>query len=373
MGRAKAAIIGVGGSSIERRSDRSIVAFALDAAMAALADAGIDREQIDGYIGSPKASHAAALHVDGADEISARLLAGRLGLENLSVAIDLNSAFPTEMVTTAGHLLHSGACDYLLAVRALCNLPGVRYGEVKSREAHGEEQFTAPFGYHTGGARFATRLQAYFSASGATRRDLYELVALMRRNASRNPHAIWRDKSEIALDDYLRSPLIAEPLCMLDCDMPVSGAVAFVMTRPELAAASRQPPVYVAGSANWLTADEIFERSGRDRTDIDLCQIYDGFSFLVYEWLERLGWCPPHAAWRYVRDGECEIGGELPVNTFGGALGEGRLHGAGHVREAVLQLRGQAGDRQVPGAADCLVQVGPFDYSSLLVLSNDPA
>jgi acetyl-CoA acetyltransferase len=85
-----------------------------------------------------------------------------------------------------------------------------------------------------------------------------------------------------------------------------------------------------------------------------------------------LGWCEPNTAWKFVRDGHCEPDGELPLNTFGGSLGEGRLHGIGHLREGILQVSGRAGPRQIAGAENCLVQVGPFDYSSLLVLSNDP-
>ncbi|HVV92595.1 MAG TPA: thiolase family protein [Hyphomicrobiales bacterium] len=371
MKKAKAAIVGVGCSAIERHSDRSIVAFALDAALAALADAGLTRDDVDGYVGAPKATHAAALHVDGADEVSMRLMSERLGLRGLRFAIDLSSAFPTEMVATATHALASGACDCLLGVRALHNVAGLRYGQVSKNVAAGEEQFTAPFGYNTGGARFATLLQRYFHEAGASRDDLYELVSLMRRNARRNPDAVWHGRG-ITREEYLDAPMISEPLCRLDCDMPVSGAVAFVMTRPERADGLRAPPVYVAGAATWQTADAIFENAGRSREDIDLCQLYDGFSFLPYVWLERLGWCEPRTAWKLFRDGTCEIGGRLPVNTFGGALGEGRLHGAGHLREAVLQLGGRAGERQVANAENCLVQVGPFDFSSLLVLSNSP-
>jgi acetyl-CoA acetyltransferase len=248
----------------------------------------------------------------------------------------------------------------------------VKYGEVKQEQAFGDEQFISPFGYGTGGARFATRARAYLERTGATRRDLYELVALERRNARRNPLAVWRDRA-ITLDEYMAAPMIADPLCRLDCDMPVCGAVAWVMTSAELARRAPHPPVYLAGAANWLTVDGIFERARRGPGDIQVAQIYDGFSSMVFEWLERLGFCAEGAGWKFVRDGECEAGGRLPLNTFGGALGEGRLHGAGHLREAVLQLSGRAGERQIGDAENCLVQVGPFDYSSLVILSNDPS
>jgi 3-oxoacyl-[acyl-carrier-protein] synthase III len=126
MADSKVAFIGVGSSAIERRSDRSIVSFAVDAAVAAIADAGLTRDDIDGYVGSPKAPNAAALHVEGADEVPVRLMTERLGLNNLSFAIDLSNAFVTEMAATASYALRCGACKYVLGVRALYNFPDVR-------------------------------------------------------------------------------------------------------------------------------------------------------------------------------------------------------------------------------------------------------
>jgi acetyl-CoA acetyltransferase len=366
------AFIGVGSSAVERRSDRGILAFALDAAIAAIDDAGLTREDIDGYVGAPTATNASALHADGADEVSMRLIADRMGLRNLAWAADLAWNFPTEMAVTAAHALRSHACDYVLGVRALYHLPGSPYGAVTASHAFGESQWTAPFGYNTGGARFATRLRSYLDSSGASRRDLFELVSLARRNAARNPVAIWRDRG-LSLDEYLDGPMISEPLCRYDCDMPVCGAAAFVMTRGELALTAPHRPAYLAGSANWQRPGEIFHRARRSRHDIQACQLYDGFSFMIWEQLEHLGWCDEGTAWSFVRDGECEPTGRLPVNTFGGSLGEGRLHGMGHLREAILQVSGRAGERQILALENCLVQVGPSDFSSLLVLSVDPA
>src|SRR5690606_12136631 len=128
-----------------------------------------------------------------------------------------------------------------------------------------------------------------------------------------------------------------------DCDMPVCGAVAFVLTRGDRALEAPHRPVHVAGWAGWQQPDAIFQHSRRARADVQAAQLYDGFSTMLFEWLERLGWCAPDRGWRFFSEGHAAPGGTLPINTFGGSLGEGRLHGAGHVREAVLQLRGQAG------------------------------
>lgn len=365
------AFIGVGVSAIERSSDRSIVAFALDAAIAALEDAGLTPDDINGYIGAPTATNANALHANGADELSMRLVCERLGLKNIAWGADLSWSFCTEMAVTAGYALRSRACDYVLGVRALTHIPGHKYSAIGSDEAFGESQWTVPFGYNTGGARFATRLRTYMERSGAGRDDLFELTSLFRRNATRNPVAVWRDRG-LSLDEYMASPMISEPLCRFDCDMPISGAAAFVMTREELAAQAPNRPAYLVGSANWQRPDQIFERAHRSQNDIQTAQIYDGFSFMVWEQLEVLGWCDPGTAWRFVNDGELELGGSLPVNTFGGSIGEGRLHGMGHLREAILQVSGRAEERQVPSVENCLVQVGPIDISSVLILSVDP-
>ena len=365
------AVIGVGSSTIERHSDRGIHAFALDAAISALADAGLERDDIDGYVGAPGATNAGALHADGGDEITARTLVESLGITDLAFSVDAYKGFPTDMAIVAAQALRGGCCKYVLGVRALYNLSGVDYATAAPGHAYGLDQFRLPFGASAAGARFATRAQAYLHRSGATRRDLYEVVALARRHARLNPLAIWRERA-VTLDEYLAAPMVASPLGRFDCDIPVCGAAAFVMTLGNNIPAGTNAPVYLAGDAGWQQVRNIFERSRRTREDIDCCQIYDGFSSMMFEWLERLGWCEADTGWKFIRNGHAERDGRLPLNTFGGSLGEGRLHGMGHLREAVLQVRGRAGARQLPKVDNCLVQVGTFDFSSLLVLSATP-
>jgi acetyl-CoA acetyltransferase len=365
------AIVGFGSSTIERRSTRSITALAVDAAVAAVADAGINKDDVDGYVGAPTATNAGALHVDGADEVSARHMIRALGLTKIAWAVDLAKGFAPDMVLAAAQALQTRACDAVLGVRALYNLTGVSYGTKQVEQAFGDDQFLTPFGYSAMGARFATRARRYLALSGADRRDLFAVVAHARRQARDNPLAVWRDRG-VTLEEYLEAPMVATPLCRLDCDMPVCGAAAFVMTRGDRDRTAPQRPVYVAGAAAWQRPQEIFDRARRNRADIDFCQLYDGFSSMFYEWLEGLGWCAPNTAWKFVRDGNCERDGKLPANTFGGSLGEGRLHGIGHLREAVLQISGRAGKRQLPNADNGLVQVGPFDQSSFVILSASP-
>jgi acetyl-CoA acetyltransferase len=365
------AFIGVGGSTIERQSNRSITAFALDAAIAAITDAEIDIADIDGYVGAPIATNPGALHVDGADEISARTIIKGLGLSQLSYAADLHKSFPTDMAISAAHLLLSGECRHVLGVRALYNMRDVAYATGTADRAYGADQFTAPFGAMAAGARFATRARTYLEQAGVGREVLYDIVAHARRHARDNPVAVWRNK-DVSLEDYMAAPLIAAPLCRLDCDMPVCGAVAFVMTKGDLIPAAVKPKAaYLTGWAGWQHPHRIFEGSRR-RDDIDHCQLYDGFSSMIYEWLEGFGWSEPYRGWQFIRDGHAERDGKLPLNTFGGSLGEGRLHGAGHLRETILQVTGRAGNRQLPRAANGLVHIGPYDMSSFAIISSEP-
>jgi acetyl-CoA acetyltransferase len=250
-------------------------------------------------------------------------------------------------------------------------LPDRRYGASGGGAALGEDQYQLPFGAGPGGTRFATAARRYLELAGAGREALYPVVAGARRYAALNPVAVWRDRS-VSLDDYLGARMIADPLCLYDCDLPVCGAGAFVLASADRAAHGPHPPAHLSGWANWTQAPEtVFEHSRRPRAEIDLAQLYDGYGSFVYPALERFGWCEPHGAWRFVADGGTAPGGELPVNTFGGSLGEGRLHGIGHLREAVLQVTGRAGPRQVPDARNCLVHVGPPDLSWTMVVSAD--
>ena len=364
------AFMGVGFTPVEREPTRSALGYALDAALDAIADAGLRPGDIDGYVGSAPAPTPGAAHADGADEVSMYLMTRHLGLTGLGWVADVQG-MPAGMAVTAAAAIRSGECRYVLGVRVMYRLTDRRYGASSVGAALGETQYELPFGAGPGGTRFATWLRRYLELSGAGRADLYEVVANARRNAALNPVAVWRDRP-LARADYLDARMIADPLCLYDCDLPVCGAGAFVLSTARCAADGPHRPAHLAGWSNWTRPPgAVFEHSRRPRDRIDVAQLYDGYSSFVYRWLEELGWCEPLQGWRFVSDGRCALRGELPVNTFGGSLGEGRLHGIGHLREAVLQVSGRAGARQVPGARNCLVQIGPPDKAWSMVVSAD--
>lgn len=360
-------IAGFGTSGIVARSERGIAAFALDAAVAALADAKLDRDAIDGYVGAPYATNAGSPHAEGGDEISVKTLANMMGLR-LTWAADLYRRYPTDMVGSAAHALLSGTCRHVLGVRALHVLPDLNYATGTGNDAFGLDQFTRPYGFGTVGARFAARAWAYMQRHGASRDDLFAIVSLARRNAADNPTAIWRDKP-LERDKYMAARMIAEPHGLFDCDMPVCGAQAFVMCLEDDLPAGASP-AWVTGWSGFSRPERIWRMSGRGPDDLASAQLYDGFSSMVWEWLDGFGITSVGGAPAFIREGHAERDGKLPLNTFGGALGEGRLHGMGHLREAYLQATGRAGARQVrPGPA--LVQVGSYDDSSFVLLEPE--
>ncbi|HXQ47809.1 MAG TPA: hypothetical protein VN806_14400 [Caulobacteraceae bacterium] len=369
--RNRTAVVGVSQTPLERRSARSIGAVAVEAALNAIADAGLTRADIDGYVGAPAAPGASALHADGVDEVSAGFMVSALGLKDASWVTDVDG-MAGGMVVAAVQALATGSCRYVLALRALYNPPDRKYSESRTTLAAGPDQFTLPYGIGPGGGRFAQWLQRYMYDHGASREALFEIAVLAREHAQHNPLAIWRDAGALTLDTYMNARWINEPMCLYDSDMPVTGAAAVVMTTAERATGSPHRPAYIAGYANSANPTAVFEVSGITRRDVRVAQIYDGYAPMVWLWLERFGFCGVGEAHQFAAGDRVRLGGELPLNTFGGALGEGRLHGMGHVREAALQAMGRAGPRQVRDAGHSLVQVGIPERSWTVVFSADP-
>jgi acetyl-CoA acetyltransferase len=346
--RNKTAIVGVGYTPIVRKAERSLGSFALEAALAAIEDAGLTRDDIDGYVGTPNAPNASASHRDGVDEVSTRHVVSALGLKAPRFMSDLSSLCMSGLVTAA-MALNAGLCNYVLILRAMYNPVGVRYAQTDHSQVGGPEQFITPYGIHPIG-RHAQWLRRYMHDYGATREELFAVVKANRSHAQLNPYAYWRGR-ELGLEEYMSSRWIYDPMCIYDCDIPVTAAGAAVVTTAERAKALRPNPAYITGFCNnSQSGDTIFQVSGVDRRDVQTAEIYDGFVQMVWYWLELLGFCERGEAHEFTKDGRIELGGELPVNTFGGSQGEGRLHGFGHIREAAMQVMGRAGERQVANA-----------------------
>ncbi len=367
----RAAVVGTGSTEIVRTSDKSLGHFAVEAARNAIRDAGLKTSDIDGYVGSPGAPNASALNLDGLDEVSQLFMIGALGLEP-TWAMDV-VGMSTGMLVAGAQALAAGTCKYVLGVRAHYNPKDRKYSVSGANLAGGPDQFTLPFGYGPGGTRFALWVQRYMHDYGATRDELYEISALARRHARLNPLAIWREGPELTRDAYMNARWIHEPMCLFDSDMPATGAGAFIMTTAERAKDLPQTPAYVASYANATQPSRVFSDIGLRAGDIQVAQLYDGYSVMVWNTLEKLGFCGEGEGHLFATADRLSLGGALPMNTFGGSIGEGRLHGMGHVREAVLQTMGRAGSRQVPDVRYSLAQVGVLErFWSVLFSSEEP-
>ncbi len=354
--RNRTAIVGVGFTPMVRKTDRSLGSLALEAARNAITDAGLRPADIDGYAGTPVAFNPSSAHSDGVDEVSGRYIVSSMGLKNVRWLADLARGLMADAIVEAIHALHSGSCRYVLIVRAMHNPVGVRYQQTDLRAAGGPEQFNAPYGVQAIG-RTAFWLNRYMHDYGATKSELYQLAKTLRDHALLNPFAYWR--KPLTEEEYLGARQIFEPMSVFDCDIPVTGAGAIVLTTAERATHLPHKPAFISAFATGLEQpDAIYQRSGIGPREVQAAQLYDGFLPFVWYWLEAMGFCRKGEAHSFALNGNVSLKGTLPVTTFGGSMGEGRLHGMGHVREAALQVMGRAAQRQVPGLTNCLVAIG---------------
>jgi acetyl-CoA acetyltransferase len=358
------AIAGVGYSPIARAGEHDVRTLTLTACRAAIADAGLMASDIDAIIEYQFGSRG-----DSPVAVSAQRL---LGIDNLTVFNDIMGTGPSGLAGAmdAAMAVASGACETALVYRCITKTAG-HTGALSSEpvRAEGALQFSAPYGLgggiiHTMGMRKQRRI----AELGGSNEDYGHIALNARAWAAGNERAVLREP--LTMEDYLSSRPVADPLVLLDCDYPVNGACAAIITTAQRAADLAQPVVLVdtlaygtGSNPDWTygddflfggtraCADRLWSTSSVRSDDVDVAELYDGFTHIAISWLEALGFCGIGEFGDWV-DGGKRIGpgGTLPLNTHGGQLTEGRLHGLGFLTEAVLQLRGRCGRRQVSGA-----------------------
>jgi acetyl-CoA acetyltransferase len=326
-----------------------------------MADAGMTPSDIDG------------ISTMGGNAIAMGQLLGIMPLGYYYSSTLLGPAFvePAVMAISAvaSGLAHTSVAVRLIRQQGGANARGPAGGAPSGpMRIGGDQQFSAPFGAGAAGATIGGfQMQRHMQQYGTTYEQFAENAVTARHYASLHPEAIFRDP--ITVDDYLASRFISEPLRLLDCDYPVDSSAAVIFTTPERARDFRQKPVMVEAYALSAVrdfdmsllddftsnspvhcADQLWSRTDLRPTDVDTAHLYDGFSVITFEWLEALGFCGKGESGPFVEDGNTKLDGTLPLNTDGGATNFGRRHGANFCIEAVRQIRGQAGDRQVPGA-----------------------
>src|ERR1700704_5723502 len=362
--RCKVAVSGVGFSRVTRSAEIPLAAHALEAVKGAVEDSGLDLSAIDGlatYAELPATGHAI---VDGITIVSVNCMMAMLKLPNLAWHVQVETVNIGGAVQQAANALLAGVCKYAVVWRAMHNPKGT-YQNLPGTYAQGALQFTAPYGFGGPGQHMAVAYTRYLEKNNQSRDKMVTLAITQRKHGLKNPHSYF--KEPLTAEDYFNSRMVAHPFCLYDCDIPVQGAVAIVLTAADRARDLKPTPAYLAGYGQRLhfevagrigslapymeggrsSAQLTWERSGFTPKDVDVAQIYDGFSASVIYGLESYGFCKEGEALDFIQDGRMELDGESPLNTFGGSLSTGRIHGLRHIIEGVLQASGRARERQV--------------------------
>jgi len=389
-------ISGAGQSDIGRRLLRDPLDLTLDACMAAIEDAGLTPADIDGiatYPGPmdtpPGFSGAGLVEVQDALRLEIGWYTGGIELPGqLGSVIDACLAVAAGLAT---HVLcfrsvYEGSAQGKEGRSAVMPGGGGRGGSFR---AGGFMEWTLPFAAPSATTWIAMFAQRHFHEFGTTREQLAQIALNARKNAGVNPKAIYRDP--MTMDDYFDARMISSPLCLFDCDVPCDGGTAVIVSHADTVPDLRRPPIQVEavgtalyGRPSWDQFDDLTTMACRDaaaqmwtRTDIQpsdvqLAEMYDGFSFITMAWLEAMRFCGRGESGPFVEGGQrIARDGELPLNTHGGQLSAGRLHGYGFLHEACVQLWGEAGERQVPGDPEVgVAAAGGGPLAGCLLLSN---
>lgn len=378
-----ALISGIGISRIGRRTGIPGLDLTLEACRAALDDAGLEPTEIDGLasLGDTSPSElSAALGIEPQYRGGGFETGGLLGpVMGAAIAVGEKRARHVLIYRTVqmmGGTVEApkgdkDANDNLAARTIMADVPMLL--------AAGAASAANWIGLH------ATR---HMHQYGTTREHLGAIAVNARRNAALNPLAVYRDP--ITMADYLGARLVSSPFGLLDCDVPVDGSIAVVVSAAEFESGLRQPPVRIeaiggaTGAGSWTrrpdfprmassdAAAQMWSRTDLRPADLDFGEIYDGFTFLTLAWLEALGVCGEGESGPFVAGGE-RIGltGEFPINTYGGQLSAGRMHGYWVLHEVVTQLRGHGGDRQIPGRREVgVVTAGGGPIAGSLILTT---
>lgn len=363
-----AAISGIGLALAGRRSERSPLNLTLDAIFEALAGAGLRPDDIDGLSSWPGVSST-----PGMAPVTLREIKEALDLRLNWFAASPEAPGQLSAVMNAAMAVASGQATHVLCFRTLSQYSEqvkARAGTKASRKparVEGLMSWIRPFNGLSAAHPLALVAMRHMHEYGTTREQLGAIAVNARNNAMRNPLALYRDP--LTLDDYLAARMITEPLCLYDCDAPIDGATVILVSRLDAARDLRKPPLRFEamsgafyGRNSWDQFDDLTSMAATDagrhlwqRTtlkpaDVDVANLYDGFSILTLIWLEALGFCGKGESGAFVEGGgRIARDGALPLNTGGGQLSAGRLHGFGLLWETCVQLWGEGGDRQVRG------------------------
>lgn len=389
----RAILSGVGQSRVGRRLFRTDMDLTAEAALLAIADAGLTPDDIDGIASYPGAMGAAPPGFAGPGIVDVQ---DALGLSvNWHLAGPEGSA-QIAPVIAACLAVAAGLCRHALVYRtvseatamARASAGGGRQGiGAGSHSVSGFASWLIPFGAMSAGNWLAMNCVRHMHEFGTKREHLGAIAVAGRKHAALNPNAVYRDP--MTMDDYLTARMVSWPFGLFDCDAPCDGSTAVVVSSADCARDLPRPAVRVnsVGTAmrsrpSWDQWEDLTTMAARDAgaqlwsrtdlrpSDVDCAQLYDGFSFLALTWIESLGFCGKGEGGPFVEGGRIELGGALPMNTWGGQLSGGRLHGFGFLAEAIRQLRGECGERQVPDCEVVAVANGGGPVAGCMLLTR---
>ena len=385
MSPRRAAIVGIHNTPQARRLDNATSrTLAVQAALGALADAGLELADVDGLNGEPDTS---ALIYDLS--LGPAWQGRQFGIAAVSEAISA---------------IEASAADVVLIVAAAAGVYLDR--DSTAPWTRPENEFVAPWGLFTA-AEFALVARRHMTVYGTTPEQLARVAATIRNNGHHNPEAVYHGRGPFKPEDVLASRMVADPFHLLDCSMTSEGGCAIVVAATDRLADVAGQPVYLLGASadhfgpsyrfppSWdlagrrggpvngqvgqRAADRAFRRAGLDRSDVDVLELYDPFSFEIIRQLEAFGFCAAGDGGPFVDDGHIDIAGSHPVTTDGGTMSFSHAGASPQMLQRVIrgvqQVRGQAGPLQVPGAEIALCSGGGAGalFNALAILGTEPS
>ncbi len=388
MANKEAYITGVGQSEVGVRLTRHPLLLTVDAVKVALDEAGLTIDQIDGVFTFPGKVPSFL----GFSPISSDELIEAMGIKSKWHMGAMEQPAQLSAIGMAAMAVKQGLCRHVICFRTVYEAAAMsrpaEFAPLQREHAEGPSQWTSPFFAISAGNWTAQYAMRHMHRYGMTREQLAQIAINGSRNAMLNPAARAITKEELTLDKYMSARMISTPLCLYDCDRFTDCSTVVIVSAGDAIDEVKCEPVRIAAMAgsvdrfswdqvewpaSYETGEDLWKRTDYTQKDVDTVQFYDGFAFLPITWLEGLGFCGKGEGHKFIEGGHrIARDGELPLNTGGGQLGAGRLHGFGFAHEAVTQLRGKAGARQIPGDPKVAVATsGGGPLAAALLLAKD--
>ena len=385
--KGEAYISGIGISEVGVRLTRSAMGLTMDAIKEAVADAGLTLAQIDGVSTYPgKMQQFLGFSPIGVDEVIEAC-----GLHTRWHTGAAESTAQLGAIADAAAAVRSGMARHVICFRTVYEAAALSRPEEyppleRRKDVTGNSQWVSPFGAFSAACWTAQFAMRHMKRYGMTREQLAQVAINDHRNAALNPRAIV--KEPLTMDTYMSARLISTPFCLYDCDRFTDASTVVIVSAGDALDEVTATPIRIAASAgsverySWDQAEwasayptgrALWENTDYTVKDLDTIQFYDGFAFQPITWLEGLGICEIGEGHKFIEGGtRIALDGELPMNTGGGQLGWGRLHGFGYAYESVVQLRGQGGARQIKGDPKLAVATsGGGPMAAALLLARD--